>query len=177
MKNVCLYYCLTYPTCKLHLFHAALCSHVWPVWPAPHFPTLSYKRYDFRTNTVFLNIKSNRPMKSHAEYFWGISVLKFRYNACPELLLSSVRWFLIKWKQFHSLGFSQSVHMKKHFSGPQSSVSGFDKHSFQHQMLRASVQQDFHAFIFRLSVRIPGRRGQYSGCERAPCSLRQMLLG
>ena len=29
---VCLYSCRCYPACKTHLFCAALCCHVWPVW-------------------------------------------------------------------------------------------------------------------------------------------------
>ena len=29
---VCLYSCLSYSACKLHLFCAVLCCHLWPVW-------------------------------------------------------------------------------------------------------------------------------------------------
>ena len=37
---VCVYYCVTYPARKSHLFCAALCFHLWPVW-LYHFHIIS----------------------------------------------------------------------------------------------------------------------------------------
>ena len=50
----CLYTCLSYPPCKLHLFYAKLYCHLWPVWLNHIFPHYLMNRTIFRKDLLYI---------------------------------------------------------------------------------------------------------------------------
>ena len=57
IMSVCLYACIIYPACRLHLFCAPLYCHLWPVWLYHNFLQLTHKRHDFRQKKNVFKIK------------------------------------------------------------------------------------------------------------------------
>ena len=58
IKNVYLYYCLSYPSCKMHLFYTALqLLSILASLAAHYFSTFHHKRCDFRWKESIFNVK------------------------------------------------------------------------------------------------------------------------
>jgi hypothetical protein len=64
--SVCLYSCLSYPACKLHLFCAVLCCHLWPV----------------RLYHIFSHYPMNGTTSGEKNYWKLNACFDFLYNFC-----------------------------------------------------------------------------------------------
>jgi len=97
IMRVRLYFCLSYPTCKLHLFCIWYYSRSRGVYLAvPHFSTLSHKRHGFTEN-----ITENKMLVfiSSTAFYWNISHseinLESYYHKCVAVF-TKVPFILVR---------------------------------------------------------------------------------
>jgi hypothetical protein len=89
--SVCLHYCLTYPSCKAHLFCAVLYFHIWPIWLYNIFPHYLINSTIF--GKKFLNIKYEFwfSLQILFEIFFILRRTKRYYHKCTQVFMPSTR--------------------------------------------------------------------------------------
>ena len=114
--SLCLYSCLSYPACKLHLFCAALYRHLWPVWPYRIFPQYLINGRIFWGGWLNLCFDVLYNFRRRSSSFWEEFSDIFTQSACPSCYIeikpkfSSTDWL-----------FAKSCNIKFHKNSPSGS--------------------------------------------------------